>query len=271
MEFIKELKRLGLKDKEAAVYVACLELGPSTAQQVSRKSKVVRATTYVELESLMQMGLVTKFKQGKKTLFSAEPPRQLMRLLEKRREELEEKQHELEQMLPELQMLMKVSGDKPSVRYFEGKEGLHAIRQEIVMYTKSGNTIYNFTPIDYLDAVFPDDERNYLRQRTAKGVYSKTIYTTKSEKLKQKLLDTPAPENAERVFVEPKYFPSASGMTIFEDRVAIGTFAGKLMGVVIESQPMADMMIRMFNIAWLGAEKIGEKSRLTRAEYVRSN
>ena len=83
MVFQKELKRLGLKDKEAAVYVACLELGPSPVQQISRKAQVVRATTYVVLEALLERGLVTQYKEGKKTLFSAEPPRQLMRLLEK--------------------------------------------------------------------------------------------------------------------------------------------------------------------------------------------
>ena len=258
MEFIKELKRLGLKDKESAVYLACLELGPATAQQISRKSKVVRATTYVELESLMQMGLITKFKEGKKTLFSAEPPRQLMRLLEKRQEELQEKQHDLEQLLPDLQMLMKVEGEKPSVRYFEGKEGLHAIRQEIMKHTQPGHTIYNFTPVDYLDAIFPDDERNYYRQRIAKGISSVTIFTTRSPRTKKDLLTVPKKENTLRAFVQPDLFPGVSGFTIYEDRIAIGTFVGKLVGVVVESESMSSTMKALFNLAWIGAEKVGE-------------
>ena len=66
MEYIQELTNLGLKDKEASVYLSCLELGPSPVQPIARKAKVVRATTYVILESLMNMGLVTKFKEGKK-------------------------------------------------------------------------------------------------------------------------------------------------------------------------------------------------------------
>ncbi len=254
MEYIKELKQLGLKDKEASVYVACLELGPSPVQQIARKAKVVRATTYVILEAMMNLGLVTKYKEGKKTLFSAEPPRQLMRLLEKQEEEIEEKKGQLQNLLPELQVIMKSSGGRPTVRYFEGKEGLRAMRQEIVRYTPSGNTIYNFTPSDHLSAVFPEDELSYYRQRTAKGIQSKTIFTTKSEKIRTHLLSRGQTLNAERRYVSPDLFPSTSGMTIFLDRIAIGNFSGKLSGVVVESEAMADMMKRLFDLAWKSAE-----------------
>lgn len=262
MEFTKELTKLGLKDKEAAVYLACLEMGSATAQQISRKSKVVRATTYVELESLMQMGLVTKFKEGKKTLFSAEPPRQLTRLLEKQQEDLVQKKEGLDELLPELQVLMRAAGGRPSVRYFEGKEGLHAIRQEIVKHTEPGHTVYNFTPIDYLNAVFPEDEIRVHRQRSARGIYAKTIFTTRSDSTKKALLNEEKSEFTERRYVSPQNFPSTSGMTIYEDRIAMGTFVGELMGVVVESEPMASMMQHFFDLAWSGAERhlIGRNS-----------
>lgn len=256
MEFIKELKKLGLNDKESAVYVACLELGPSPVQAIARKSKVVRATTYVILEALMQRGLVTHFKQGKKTLYSAEPPRQLMRLIEKQEEELKVKHRELEVLLPELQMLMKAGGEKPSVRYFEGKEGLLVMRQEIVRYSRSGDTIYNFTPMEHLDAVFPQVDDNVLKQRLAKGIHAKTIFTTRSKRLHDMLMSQTRAHLLERRFVPPENFPGNSGMTIYRDRIAIGSFTGKLTGVIIESETMSDMMRRLFEIAWLGASAL---------------
>lgn len=256
MEFIKELKKLGLNDKEASVYVACLTLGSSPVQNIAHKAKVVRATTYVILEALMQRGLVTHFKQGKKTLFSAEPPRQLLRLIEKQEEELKEQHHDLEKLLPELQMLMKSADEKPSVRYFEGKEGLHAMRQEIVMYCGPEDTIYSFTPTDYLNVVFPENTETFNLQRAAKKIKAKTIFTTKSEKLRDTLLNRTIKDFNERRWISPQYFPSTSGMTIYRDRIAIGTFAGKLNGVIIESQPMAEMMRRVFYLAWHGTERV---------------
>ncbi len=259
MVFEKELKKLGLKDKEAAVYLASLQLGPSPVQRIARKAKVVRATTYVVLEALMKDGLVTKYKEGKKTLFSAEPPRQLMRLVEREQEYINDKKDELEALLPELQVLMKSSEDRPTVRYFAGVEGLHAMRQEMVMYTGSDDTWYSFTPIDHLTAVFGIEDVVY-QQRLAKGIKSKTIFSTKSETLRKKfLLEEPIDTLTERKFVSPDYFPSQSGMTIFSDRIAIGSFTGKLGGVIIESAGMADMMRRMFELAWRGADTIVDK------------
>lgn len=256
MEYIQELTNLGLTDKESAVYLACLELGPSPVQPIAKKSKVVRATTYVILESLMGMGLVTKYKEGKKTLFSAEAPRQLLRLLEKQEEQIREKEGELETILPELQMLMKVAGDKPSVRYFEGKEGLRAIRQEILMHARSGDTVYNFTPADHLRGVFAVDEDTHYTQRIAKGVFAKTLFTTKSEKTKQEWMNTMSDRKTEIMFVPPEKFPVPAGMTIYRDRIAIGSYTGKLFGVVIDSEQMANMMIALFELAWQFAKTV---------------
>lgn len=252
MEFRKELKKIGLTDKQVAVYLACLELGSSPVQPIARKAKVVRATTYVILSGLMQQGLVTRFEQGKKTMFAAEPPLQLRRLLEKRGEEIKDKERLLDQMLPELQILMKGAGDRPSVRYFEGKEGLHVIRQEISMYCRPGDLIYNLTPADYLTAVFPREEDTFYRQRRAKGIRAHTIFTTKSEALRRRWLLGDDQKVPERKFVPPQKFSWTSGITIYRDRIAIGSFTGKLGGVIIESQEMADSMQALFEMAWIG-------------------
>lgn len=252
MEFRKELKEIGLTDKQAAVYLACLELGPSPVQPIARKAKVVRATTYVILSGLMKQGLVTKFEQGKKTMFAAEPPLQLKRLLEKQAEEVKNKERLLDAMLPELQVLMRAAGDRPSVRYYEGKEGLHAIRQEINMYCRSGDVIYNLTPADYLIAVFSREEDTFYQQRRSKGIRARTIFTTKSEALRRRWFLEDDPRQPERKFVPPNKFTWTSGITIYRDRIAIGSFAGKLGGVIIESQEMADSMRVLFEMAWLG-------------------
>jgi sugar-specific transcriptional regulator TrmB len=255
MVFEKELNSLGLKEKEAAVYLTCLQLGPAPVQAIARKSRVVRATTYVVLESLQKAGLVTHYKDGKKTLYSAEAPRQLMRLLEKEREVIDEKQHDLELILPELQILMKAAGGRPSVRFFSGREGLHAMRQEIIMYSKPGEMIYNFTPADHLNAVFPQDLDTFVPQRVSKGIMAKTIFTTQSDKIRDLFLSRTYNEKrlTETIYVPPERFPGSSGMTVYGDRIAIGTFTGKLMGVIVESKPMADMMHALFDLAWEGA------------------
>ncbi len=250
MPFLKELKRLGLKDKEAAVYLACLELGPSPVQQISRKANVVRATTYVVLDVLAERGLVAQYKEGKKTLFSAEPPRQLLRLIEKQEEVLREKKHDLEQLLPELQMIVKSTQDRPYVRYYAGKEGLRAIRSEIIMYCQPGDTIYNFTPTDHVYAVFSEPDDTFVKQRSAKRIKALTLFSAKNPNLRAQLLRE---HSQDRRYVPADKFPSSSGLTVFRDRVAIGSFSGHLGGVIIENNSIAETMKHLFMMAWDGA------------------
>jgi len=151
---------------------------------------------------------------------------------------------------------MKGAGDeRPVVRYFDGLEGLRAMRQEMVMYSQAGDTWFNFSPMDHLDAVFGRNELLYTDQRKAKGIKSRTIFTTKSEKLKKEILESSKPESAERRFVTANLFPSASGMTIFRNRIAIGSFSGKVGGVIVESDQISNMMKNLFELAWQAAEE----------------
>jgi len=78
----KDLQQIGLSEKEAKVYLASLELGPSTAQTIAAKATVNRPTTYVMIESLIKRGLMSSFQKGKKRFFVAGKPTQLLYLLD---------------------------------------------------------------------------------------------------------------------------------------------------------------------------------------------
>src|SRR3989338_8043322 len=112
---INQLKSLGLSDNEAKVYMAMLELGSATVREISAKAGVNRPTTYVKIESLKKMGLVSTQTKGKKQLFIAESPDQLEFMIDRQKGELEQKKEELYKLLPELTSLFNVSDSKPQV------------------------------------------------------------------------------------------------------------------------------------------------------------
>lgn len=60
----QQLKQLGFSDKEAKVYMASLELGPDTAQEIAKKAGVNRTTTYVIIEKLIKKGKKRSFRSG---------------------------------------------------------------------------------------------------------------------------------------------------------------------------------------------------------------
>ena len=132
---VSQLKDLGLSDNEAKVYLAMLELGPASVIDISKKAGVNRPTAYVQIESLKKMGLVSTQTKGKKQLFIAESPDQLEFVLDRQLGELKQKQSEFEKILPDLINLYRSSGAQPQVRFFEGKEGLLTMQENVL---KSG-------------------------------------------------------------------------------------------------------------------------------------
>jgi len=81
-----ELRKLGLKEKEVAIYLAALELGYSPVQLIARQAGVSRPTAYEIINELIKKGLMRESKRkgltkGEKNLFSAESPDKLLGLL----------------------------------------------------------------------------------------------------------------------------------------------------------------------------------------------
>ena len=85
-----DLMDIGLSEKEAAVYLALLELGSDTVQHIAKKSAVNRATTYVILDSLKKKGVVSTVEKGTKTHFQAESPESLRKLIRLQEAEIKE-------------------------------------------------------------------------------------------------------------------------------------------------------------------------------------
>lgn len=249
MEFEQLLKNIGLSDGEIALYLASLSLGPSPVQVIARKAKTPRASAYAILRSLTQQNLVTNYKEGKKTLFAPESPQQLFNLVEKQEYILQRKRLDIEQALPGLQALLKETAAKPTVRYFSSIEGLRTMRQEVLMYSTSKDTWYNLMPADQVRLIFGEKELLYSAARAAKRIPAKTIFTTTSEDFKKRLLADARKELAERKFITPDQYKSASGYTIYRDRIAFSTFAGEIGGMIIESEALATMMREAF-LAW---------------------
>ena len=63
---ISELQKIGFSDKEAAVYLAGLELGQATILEIAKKAKIKRPTAYVIVEGFIERGLASSFEKGKK-------------------------------------------------------------------------------------------------------------------------------------------------------------------------------------------------------------
>jgi HTH-type transcriptional regulator, sugar sensing transcriptional regulator len=248
---LEELKKIGLSENEAKVYLALLELGNSAVQEISKKAGVKRPTTYVQLELLMKMGLVTSFDKESnkgsppKTFFRAEDPEYLKKIVEREKRSAVERERELGDILPELGKLFISAGERPRVRFFEGVEGLKAMQDEFLK-TKD-KEIEAIASLDDVMKIFPKHPEEYAPRRVQKGIRSKLIYTSSKGPFLKDLDNLMLRESR---FVSSRDFQFTCDITIYGDKVALAALRERPFGIIIESNEIANSLRSIFYLAW---------------------
>ncbi len=253
-ELLTQIEDLGLSQKEARVYVANLMLGPATVQKIADQASIKRVTTYVILESLAGLGLVSQSNQGKKTFFTAEDPISLRRLLEKKEQQVSEQKLSFENILPELHDLKNLPGDSPNVKFYTGAEGIKSVVEIFFELNKEAKLLHAFSNLDQFYKYFPDFQNTRANPARVKaGIHSKIIYTTKEGAV---LKATDERNIRESRYVPADVIPVNGDWTIVGDHLVILSLEGtNPIGVVIQSREIANGMRAFFELAWHGAEK----------------
>ena len=167
---ITTLKQLGFSDKYAKVYLALLQLGPSSVRNLAEFCDLNRGTTYDALKWMQEMGVVTFYKKESKQHFVAENPEKLHRLIRRQQEDLERTDRELDKVIPELQALYNKGGERPVARYF-GKDELNEILEDILATCEqSEEKKYRVYSAEGLREQLYKDFPSYSDARIAKGI-----------------------------------------------------------------------------------------------------
>lgn len=241
------LKNFGLNDKEAAVYMALIELGPSPVRLLSQKAKVNRGTTYDILKALQQQGLASVFDTKTHQHFAAEPPEKLLSAIEDKQEELSGVKKQIQDSLPELKTVFEKQGGKPVVKFYEGSKGIKQIFEDVLNEVcKSADKEY------YLYSSATAEERknvygampDFSEKRVAKKIMVKIISLGEGGKLVG--LD------------ERKWMPTGGGKLKSTHEII---YAGKVahisldneanpVGVVIQNQEIYETQKTIFEFNW---------------------
>jgi sugar-specific transcriptional regulator TrmB len=246
---ITQLKAAGLSDNEAKVYLAMLELGPAPVQEIAIKAGVNRPTAYVQIEALKKKHLASTQTRGKKTFFIAESPENLESLLNKEGVELEARRAEVLRVMPELEAAFVMTDEKPVVRYFEGKEGLAKVRQEVLRGKEKLSR--SISHLEDVVAASPDALTGHSPERVKRGIRSKFIYTSD----KGPIVPTDKKMLRESKFVSPKKLPITFDFTVFDDKVKFEILHGKLGGIIIQNKEIAQSFKNLFDFVWNSIEE----------------
>ncbi len=119
---LKILEEAGLTKNESLVYRALLELGPSLAGQISRKTGLHRRTVYDTTEMLIQKGLIGYILKNNRRLFEAASPNKFLEILK-------EKENMISEILPEMLGFYKKTREREETNFYKGKAGLKTVFQ----------------------------------------------------------------------------------------------------------------------------------------------
>lgn len=168
--------KIGLKTKEAKVYMALLKSGSGFASKIAAEAGIKRSTTYQILELLNQKGLVLKYVKGKKFFYASAKPRSVLNYLEDEARKICERQTDFTEILPEMNLLYSHAEKKPRLLFYDKKADVLRLLLETVK-DASENEIFGFVSLDILDKNL---EKSFLKS------YAKAIQL---KKVKLKLIN----------------------------------------------------------------------------------
>ncbi len=231
------LKSLGLIDSEIKTYLQALQHGPSTVLDLSKYTELSRQATYLAIESLSKRGLMSSVARGKKSYYAAEAPAKLLSYAKRAHQEMEQRISDLAKIVPDLEL--RVGGDKPAVRVYEGKDGVRAMLEDFK------NTKPEFLDeFSDLEAVFGhltlDDLASYRTVLKQSKTKIRSIYAgeTKTSSI-----------GKNRHLMPDKYKGFRTNIAIHPDRVTFVTFGDKMFSIMIENKWIAQAMHYLFDIA----------------------
>lgn len=131
---IEVLETLGLSKNEITVYLDLLKKGKSSANDVSKRTKLHRSNIYDILEKLLEKGAVDKTNENEKSFFYPVPPIDLFGYFK-------QKEKEFEEIIPQLE---KIQSEKPEKRTVVFSEGINSIKNIIDHLIDFKHPIYCF-------------------------------------------------------------------------------------------------------------------------------
>lgn len=252
---IRHLQKVGFSEKSAVIYTALLEVGGAYPSRLADITKLNRSTVYKILIELSVKGLVTEIERGKKLFYQVEKPEKLIRYTRMQSDMAHEAFEKTRDLIPELEGIFAQNPTKPLIRYFQDKEGVASIYEEMVQEKNKyemisfshGQAFKNYLDKDWL--------QKFVRAKEKRGITTRAIVPDNEEN--REYNETVFKGIKKEYWPNLKYvpkeiFPFEAEMTLYgNNKLAITKLTGeKLIGVVIEDRLVHDMFKMIFEIAW---------------------
>lgn len=245
---IEALNQAGLSEKETSVYLNLLKIGTAKAGILAKKSEFNRTTVYDVLESLSKKGVISSYRKGAQTYFSATDPKQLLIYLDQEKAKtaakIETGKKRLEELMPQFISLQDISPTRPKVQFFEGENGMREAYEDTL---SAREMIFAYANVQTMHEGLPDFFPEYYARRAKKKIFIRAICPRNELSLERHKHD-------QEEMREVRFLPDATQtfspeINIYHNKMLVASWIEKI-AIIIESKELAVLQKITFELLW---------------------
>jgi len=241
------LINLGLTEDESTIYNVLIDGGYMPARVISIKSNIGRPLTYKILDDLIIKKIVEKKEVGKKiSLFSPVHPRELEKLLEKKKNDIEQTKKALDESIGQMVSKYNLSIGKPNVQFFEGIEGIQKVYEDLL--AEKNDILLIQSPFD---ADLPELKSIILKQiekQVANNIHTRVI--TPLIEITKDWIHKDEENLVTRCIVPEKTFEIPAQIIIYGNKIGISSIKKPFITTIIEDANICDSFKIIFEYIW---------------------
>lgn len=235
------LEQIGLSKNETKTYLALLETGTCTVTMLVNKTNLHRANIYDALNKLISKGVASYIKKDNTTLYEAEHPHSLLRIIK-------EKENKLLDIMPNLVLNKELAHTKESASIHEGSSAFMNLLYALLEKNEP-LLIYGIPKVapEILKTKIP----HFHKERTKRKIRMDHIYNYDAIERINFLNKMP--------YTNAKYLTdkidSQVSTNICGDEVIITVWSKVVMSIRIKNEHIAQSYKEHFDVLWKIAKK----------------
>lgn len=234
------LEEIGLSKTEAKVYLTLNEIGSSTVNSISKKSKIFRSNIYDALDRLVEKGLVAFSIKENVKYYDATDPAHLVNLVR-------DKEKQITELIPRLKIKSKFAQHE---RYSEIIRGIPAFMNVLYSFLEYKDEILVYGIPKEAPEMLKTKIPHFHKERIKRKISMKHLYNYDARDRIIYLNNLP--------FTEARYlddnFKSNVSTNICGDEVVLSLWTNPPLVIRIVSKEIAEAYKNYFRVLWANSK-----------------
>ncbi|MBI5065528.1 hypothetical protein HZA97_04780 [Candidatus Woesearchaeota archaeon] len=242
-----DLRKIGLSETEAELYLALLKMGASNVQKLVEETGLYKSNTYDALERMCEKGIISKIIEGKTRVYQLQQPASLIEFISKKKSEIEQQERIAKRLSEQVELTKKHFVSPETAIVLKGLQGVKQIYSDIIK-----------EKLDYLAFGSPKESEIIIGDYYWQNLHAKQ----KEYRIKAKMIFHKSLRNWTKIIpknlIELKFFDEEfeplTETTIYGTKVAFVVWTEKPIVTIINNEHVANSYRQIFNLMWKQAK-----------------